>query len=194
MDIQFAATTKEPFNFRTVAIQARYLWLDDIIGDAVSLATGASIRTTATRSLRDVSCPYFGNADFELNIAMGKEWDVSDFLRFRGWGYGAIGHANRGSPWVRGIVAIETNIDDQHKLAVIADGTSGYGGRKRINPNHFFGYAKVREKNIDVCFRYGYRLGVWGTFRVEYAHRFLAKSCPAKVNTVAISYLLPFCF
>src|SRR6185369_13599047 len=25
MDIQFAATTKEPFNFRTVALQVRYL-------------------------------------------------------------------------------------------------------------------------------------------------------------------------
>jgi len=194
MDMQFAATTKEPFNFRTVAVQARYLWLDDIVGDPVSLATGASIRPTTTRSLKDVSCPYHGNVDFELNFSIGKEFDASDCWRFRTWGYGAVGHSNRGSPWVRGIVAIETNIDDVHKFALYADGINGYGRHTRINPDHFFGYARIREKAIDLGFRYGYRIGVWGTLRLGYERRVLAKSCPAQVNSFIISYLLPFCF
>ncbi|MES2273792.1 MAG: hypothetical protein V4487_06335, partial [Chlamydiota bacterium] len=43
-DLQFADTTQQSFNFRTVALQARYLWLDDIVGDPVSLTTGANIR------------------------------------------------------------------------------------------------------------------------------------------------------
>lgn len=193
LDLQFAATTKEPFNFRTVALQARYLWLDDIVGDPISLATGASVRTTATRSLKDVSCPYYGNVDFEVNFALGKEWD-SIYWRFRAWGYGALGHSNRGSPWVRAMAAFETNYDDTHKFAFIAEGTNGYGRHTRIDPNHFFGYARVREKNIDLCFRYGYRMGVWGTLRFEYDRRVLAKSCPAKVNTFTVAYLLPFCF
>jgi hypothetical protein len=194
MDIQFAATSKEAFNFRTVAIQARYLWLDDIVGDPVSFSTGASIRPTVTSSLKDVSCPYHGNVDFELNFSFGKEFDISDRSRIRTWGYGAVGHANRGSPWVRGIIAFETNIEDMHKFAVYADGINGYGRHTRVNVDHFFGYARIRQKAIDLGIRYGYRMGVWGTFRIGYERRLLAKSCPAKVNFFIVSYLLPFSF
>jgi hypothetical protein len=191
-DIQFADTTQMSFNFRTVAFQARYLWLDDIVGDAVSLATGANVRVVSTDSLKDVSCPYYGNADFEANIAMGKEFDVSDECRFRVWGFGAVGHANRGSPWVKAIFSLETNIEDLHKLAFYAEGSSSYGSQTRVNIDHFHGYAKIRQKSIDLGIRYGYRIGVWGTMRFEYVRRVLAKSCPQNVNSFVVSFLLPF--
>ena len=192
MDLQFADTSKVPFNFRSAAVQARYLWLDDIVGDPVSLVTGASIRTTATSSLKDVSCPSHGNVDFEVNFSLGKEFDSSDRWRFRTWVFGAVGHANRGAPWVRGTVALETNINDVHKWAVFADGVNGYGRHTHINVDHFFGYARVREKAIDLRIRYGCRTGVWGTVRLEYMHRVLAKAAPQRVNAFIISYLLPF--
>jgi hypothetical protein len=192
MDLQFADTTKVSFNFRTAAIQARYLWLDDIVGDPISLTTGASIRTTATSSLKDVSCPSHGNVDFEGNFSLGKEFDPSDCWRFRVWAFGAVGHANRGSPWVRATVALETNINDVHKWAFFVDGINGYGGHTHINVDHFFGYAKVREKAIDLRLRYGCRTGVWGTVRLEYMRRVLAKCAPQRTNTLIVSYLLPF--
>jgi hypothetical protein len=193
-DIQFADTTQESFNFRTGAVQARYLWLDDIVGDPVSLTTGINIRLTPTMSLRDVSCPSYGNADFELNAALGREIDASDDWRFRLWAFAAVGHANRGSPWVRGVAAIETNYDDAHKFAVYAYGTNAYGWQTQVDIDHFHGYAKIREKSIDLCFRYGYRMGVWGTMRFEYQRRVLAKSYPENVNTFLVGYLLPFSF
>ena len=55
-------------------------------------------------------------------------------------------------------------------------------------------YAKIREKAIDLGFRYGYRLGVYGTLRFTYFRRVLARSCPAEVNAFIFSYLLPFSF
>ncbi len=191
-DFQLADTTQENFNFRSVALQARYLWFDDIIGDPISLATGASVRFTNTDSLHDVSCPSHAHFDFEGNFALGKEWDVSDCWAWRLWGYGAIGQANLGSPWVRAIVAVETNYDDQHKLALLAEGSNGYGSRRTVLIDHFNGYAKIRQKSIDLGLRYGYRVGVWGTLRFEYLRRVLAKSCPQEVNTFIFSYLLPF--
>lgn len=193
-DLQVADTSKEDFNFRSIALQARYLWLDDIIGDRVSLATGANVRFTNTASLRDVSCPYHANFDFELNFAMGKEFDISDSWAWRLWGYGALGQANRGSPWVRGILAIETNYNDQHKFGFLAEGSNGYGRHTTVLINDFDGYAKIRQKSIDLAFRYGYRVGVWGTLRFEYMRRVLAKSCPEQVNSFIFSYLLPFSF
>ncbi len=191
-DIQFADTTQMTFNFRTAAIQARYLWLDDIVGDPISLATGVSVRVTPSYALHDVSCPSHGNADFELNFSLGKEFEASDYWLFRAWCYGAVGHANRGAPWVRATAAIETNIDDRHKWAIFANGINGYGRHVHVDVDHFFGYARVREKCIDLGIRYGYRTGVWGTLRFEYIRRVLAKSAPQRVNTFAISYLLPF--
>lgn len=193
-DLQFADTTKENFNFRSVGLQARYLWFDDIVGDRVSFATGGSGRFTNTASLHDVSCPYHANFDFELNFSLGKEVDLSDCWAWRFWCFGAVGHANRGSPWVRGIVAIETNYNDQHKFAVLAEGINGYGRHTTVLIDDFNGYAKIREKAIDLGFRYGYSIGVWGTLRGEYYRRLLAKSCPEQVNTFIFSYLLPFCF
>lgn len=191
-DLQVAETTKQSFNFRTAAIQLRYLWLDDVIGDAVSLATGASGRFTPSYALRDVSCPSHAPLDFEVNFSVGKEWEATHDWLFRFWGYGAIGHAIRGSPWVRAIVSIETNIDDQHKFALYGVGENGYGRHVHIDVNHFDGYAKIRNKSIDLGIRYGYRMGVWGTVRFEYIRRLLAKSCPSQVNTWMVSFLIPF--
>lgn len=191
-DLYLADTTQETFQCQSGAIQARYLWLDDIIGDRVSLSTGASARFTGTPSLKDISCPSHGNVDFEVNFSMGKELETDGSWRWRMWGFGAVGQANRGSPWIRGLLSIETNINEKHKWALYAAGINGYGRHTTVNIDHFFGYAKIREKAIDIGLRYGHRLGVYGTLRFEYIRRVLAKSAPQNVNTWAISYMVPF--
>jgi hypothetical protein len=158
----------------------------------VSLATGVNIRVTPSYALHDVSCPSRANADLEMNFSVGKEFEASDRLLIRFWGFGALGQSNKGSPWVRASVAFETNYADQHKLALYAYGDNGYGRRAHVNVNNFNGYAKVRCKSIDLGVRYGHRIGVWGTLRFEYVRRVLAKAYPAQVNTWILSYLLPF--
>jgi len=193
-DIQLADTTQQDFNFRSIALQGRYLWLDDIIGDRVSLTTGASARFTNTDSLHDVSCSSHANFDFEMNVSLGKEFDVSDCWAWRIWGFGALGHANKGSPWVRAILALEANYDDQHKFAFLAEGSNGYGRHTTVLVDDFDGYAKIRQKSIDLGLRYGYRIGVYGTLRASYMRRVQGKSCPVEVNTFIFSYLLPFSF
>jgi len=193
-DLQFADTTEESPNFRSTALQARCLWKDDIVGDPITLATGMNVRFTNTASLRDVSCPYHSHLDFEVNVSLGRELEASDTLRFRAWGFGAIGQGIRGSPWVRAIVAFEGNYDDLHKFAIYAEGMNGYGRHTHVYIDHFDGYGKIRQKSVDLGVRYGIRIGVWGTLRAEYTRRVLAKSCPQVANTFIFSYLLPFSF
>jgi hypothetical protein len=193
-DIEFVQTPVQDFGFRSWALQLRYLWLDDIVGDPISLTTGGNLRIVSKKSLHDVSCPYHANVDMEVNISMGKEFDLFDYWRFRIWGYGALGMANRGSPWIRSMAAIEGNYHEEHKWAIYADGCHTYGRRRSIDPNHFYGYAKVRQKSWDLIFRYGYRFGSAGTLRFEYIRRVAARLCPEDVNTFVISYLLPFSF
>ncbi len=193
-DMQLADTTKQSFTFRSIAFQARYLWFDDVTGDPVSLVTGSSMRFTSSQALRDFSCPSHGHLDIEVNASLGKEVAASDSWLFRGWLFAAIGQATRGSPWIRAIGSLETNIHDQHKIAFFTEWVNGYGRHSRVNTDRFFGYGRIREKAVDVGLRYGYQIDVWGTVRFEYIRRVFAKSAPERVNTFIFSYLLPFSF
>lgn len=193
-DIELADTTKQTFGVRSGAIQLRHLFLDDIIGDPISMAFGGSARVTTKKALRDISCPSHGNVDFELNLSVGREFDSGDEWRFRLWGFGALGIANRGSPWLRGIIGGEGNYCDHHKWGVYLIGSHGYGRKRTLDPNHFYGYGRIRQKSIDIGFRYGYGMGCFGTLRFEYIRRVSAKVYPQQVNTVVVSYLLPFSF
>lgn len=193
-DVYFADTTQQPFGFRSWAVQLRHLFLDDIVCDPISLAFGGSARYTSKKALRDVSCPSHANVDFELNLSIGHEFDRDDEWRFRVWGFGALGMANRGSPWLRGIVGGEGNFCDLHKWGIYLIASHSYGRKRTLDPNHFFGYAKIRQKSLDLGFRYGYGMGRFGTLRFEYIRRLSARLYPQQVNTVVVSYLLPFSF
>jgi hypothetical protein len=193
-DVEFADTSFRSFQFRSFGIQGRYLWLDDIIGDWASLVTSFSARIVSPNMLKDVSTPYHGNVDLELSISLGKELDSFRFWRFRFWGFGLIGIANRGSPWLRGGAFFEGNLDDTHKWALYLLGSHGYGRKRSIDIANFRGYGRIRQKSIDIGARYGYRMGVWGTLRFDYLRRVKASLCPENVNTFVISYLLPFSF
>lgn len=193
-DIEFTNTPRQSLSFRSVAFQGRYLFYDDIIGDAVSLALGGNIRYTSSRSLKDISCPYYSNCDFEGTLAIGKEVDCIENWRFRFWGVGGLGMGNRGSPWMFALLALEGNNKESNKWSLFFAGSHGYGRKTVVEINHFYGYGKIREKNIDIGGRFGHKFGVWGTISLEYRRRLFAKRCPKDVNTFAISYLLPFSF
>jgi len=191
---ELAKTPRQSFGPRSLAFQARYLMYDDVIGDPFSLAVGANVRYIFPEAVRDVSCPYGANFDFVANASIGKEIDCRGDWRFRFWAYGSVGIANEGSPWIRGIAAFETNCLDVHKWAWFIDAVRGYGEDTYVDIDNFHGYANVRYHALDFAVRYGYGLGVWGTFRVEYRRRIKAVRCPEKVDTIILSLLIPFSF
>ena len=193
-DLEFIDTPRQEFSFRSVAFQARYLAKDDIIGDPVSITLGSNFRVVSTDSLKDVSTLYHANVDFEINLAFGKEFSNFDSWRLRAWGYGAVGIANRGSPWIRGRFSLEGNIHDERRWAFFIDAMKGYGKEEVVDVYNFHGYGKIRQSNVDVGFRYGYSLGVMGSLSFEYVRTLLARRCIKDVNYFSISYLLPFSF
>lgn len=194
IDMEWADTPRQIFGFRSFGSQVRYLWMDDVIGDPFSLSTGVSMRIVSPTSLKDISCPYHGDIEVEGSGALGKEFDSLQFWRFRVWFYAALGIANKGSPWVKGSIALEGNQQDEHKWAIWLEGVHGYGKEGSLNLSSFRGYGRVRQKALDIGIRYGYRMGVWGTLRAEYGKRVLAKRCPKNIHTFTLSYLLPFSF
>ncbi|MFA6118846.1 MAG: hypothetical protein WCT85_02955 [Parachlamydiales bacterium] len=193
-DLEFVATPRENFNFSSVAFQGRYLFKDDIIGDPFSLYMGGDFRVVSSESLKDVSILYHSNLEFEYNLGLGKEISQNDTWRLRFWLYGLLGIANKGSPWIKGEASLEGNVNERRKWALFLEGMHGYGHQNKINPFDFNGYAKIREENLDIGFRYGFRMNVWGTLSLEYKRRLTAKLCPENVNFFTVSYLLPFSF
>jgi hypothetical protein len=194
VDLQFIDTPRQSFSYSTTATQFRYLWLDDIVGDFMSLATGASVRFASERSIKDISSLIHGSVAFLANLSIGKEIDYFEYWHFRIWAYGGIGVANKGSPWINGIIGLEGNYDEKHKFGIFVDAMHGYGKNHTIDISNFNGYGVVRQKSVDIGFRYGLQLGVFGTIRAEYIRRLDAKLCPSNVNTFVASYLLPFSF
>lgn len=193
-DLQFINTPRESFCFSSTALQGRYLLADDVIGDFLSVVVGSNVRFTANKSLHDISVPYHGPVAFEGTIALGKELSQRELWILRSWLFGAVGIANKGSPWVRALFSIEGNVQEIFKVGIYLIGYHGYGRKTVVDIENFNGYGSIRDKSIDLAVRVGRTLGTFGTLSFEYMHRFYAKRCPEDVNSFAISYFLPFSF
>ncbi len=191
-DVEFADTTVQSMGLRSGALQARYLWLDDVMGDAVSLTTGISARGVSSRSLKDISSPYHFHTNFEVNTSIGREWAQEFDWHVRLYGFGALGMANSGYPWVRGSVMFEGNVHDSHRFGIFAESYVGFGNQEQVHTNRFNGYADIRHRNIDAGLKYTYAFEIWGQLSFAYTRRLYARSFPENVNFFTISYMLPF--
>ena len=192
IDLELANTPRRPWGFQSSGIQYRTLWLDDVIGDPVSLTTGVSLRGVNHHSLQDVSCPYHSYLNAEINVSVGKETEAVPFWNTRTFLFAALGMANRGAPWARARLAFEKNDQDRHQWELFAEGYVGFGHHRSVDIGHFDGYASIRHRSLDLGSAYRHRFTIWGTISFEYACRIYARSFPEKVNFFTVRYQLPF--
>lgn len=194
-DIEFAATRRQTLGTQSGAIQVRYQWLNDIGGDAVSWTTGLNFRAVSRRSLKDVSCIYHDRFNFELINSVGKEFATGANWLFRTFGFLGVGQANKGRPWVRGILSLEGHFIPKHRLQAFAEGYFGFGKRRFVNVRLFDGYANIFHQSIDVGLAYYYMISKqWGTISISYSYRPFAKAFPKNAQTAMITYDFPFSF
>lgn len=194
IELEIADTPRETWGTRSFGAEIRHLWLDDVMGDPVTLTTGAIFRYVPRRSLRDISTPYHAQSNFELNGAVGREWASGEFWHFRTFGYVATGIANRGSPWLDVHLAAGFNQEDRFQYEIFSRGYFGFGDQREVNIEHFNGYAKIHHQSVDVGVNFRYLTEVWGSFTFEYTRRVFARSFPENVNFFTIRYVLPFSF
>jgi hypothetical protein len=191
-EFELADTPRQSFNWRSVALQARYQWLNDIAGDPISVTTGLNFRAVPGHSLRDVSCPYASYANYELTLSLGKEWSKGGDWIMRTYGYVTAGIANHGSPWTHQIFTWQFNWQDTHALFLFALGDFGFGHKQHVDVRHFNGWGKFQHQSIDLGVAYHYCFQIWGTLRVAYAYRVFAHNFPERVSFVTVAYYLPF--
>lgn len=192
LEMEVADTTKQSWGMRSGAIQARYLWLNDVAGDDISLITGFSLRDVSKRNLTDVSCPYAARINWELFSALGKEWSEGLDWDKRIYIWLAVGIANRGSWWTRQEVSYESNWCNRHAVKVSLQGDFGFGDLHQVAVNHFYGWGRYRHQSVDLGACYRYKLGCYGVFSISYAYRVFARTFPEKVHCVTLMYAFPF--
>lgn len=192
MEVEFVQTPRQRWGRRSTAIQVRKLWLDDTIGDALSLTTGATVRLTSYNSLRDISCPYSARWDVEFHSAVGKEWNRASAWTTRFYGVGAVGQGSWGAPWTSVKLAFDVNKVDVHQIEFYALGYWGFGRRHTVDISHFKGWGSYDHSSVDLGLGYFYYLGAWGHLRLDYFHRVYARVYPRGVNSLMLSYHLPF--
>jgi hypothetical protein len=191
VEVNSAITKHRGYSFDDFRLTGRYRWMDDVIGDPVSIYTGITYVYATHHSLRDPNLFHHGTAEGEVHVALGKEFDHRDRWITRFWGVGVVGIANQGSPWVRAEVAFERNWCDQHVVAVFLDTLWGLGNRS-LHTHHFHGYGSVRHRSIDVGAQYKWRTIYDSVLTFGYAYRPYACNFPKHVNTFMVQWMIPY--
>lgn len=196
LDVQIEATFEKTrryeFGFETAGLQLRYLFLNDVAGDPVSLAVGLQSDFVDFSRLKDVSVPYHFVSNFELGSAVGKEFDKEQYWVHRLWAYAGVGIANRGEPWIRARLAYFFNLRDRHRFHLFSEGYFGTGGKNQINIGEHTGYFNVAHRSIDIGAAYQYHFDIWGDITLEYFYRPYAHAFPKNLQSITLSYRLPF--
>ncbi len=195
------AHTRKQRGIDQFKITGRYVWMDDIAGDPLSLTSGFSFIESFEPSLHDPSSFHHGRGEGELFLSLGKEFnpgyndDELDILgewHARGWGVLAIGTSpTRGVPWARFIVAYDKRIGLRHEFRLFSKGLYGFGDRN-LHLDDFHGYGLIRHRSVEVGFRYTYLIEFFGSASIEYANRVYAYNFAANASQVTVEVLYTF--
>jgi len=186
-------TRKNAWSYLSFGMQARRLWFDDILGDTVSLTTNFSFRAVAARFLRDPSCLYHGNINFEGGVALGKEYAPWESWTNRFYLYALLGIGNKGAPYFSGLFSLERNFCDRHQFEGKLSTLIGFGDHDSVHPRHFHGYASIQHRSLDLTVGYHYLFDIWGKINCLLTYRLYAHCCPEHFWSLEFSYCFPFC-
>lgn len=190
-ELLFAATRHRNFGFDSGKITGRYLFMDDIVGDPVSLTGGLSLTMPLHTALRDIGSFHHGMAELEGHVSVGMECPFLSHWLLRYYGSCALGIATQGSPWLKLSYFWERNFLNGFAMQLYVKSLFGFG-RRSLHIHDFNGYGAVAHRSVDTGFKLSYEWNYGGILSIEYAYRLYAKNFPRCVNSLRISYLYYF--
>ncbi len=177
-----ADTRHRSFGMDSLLLTGRYRWLNDIVGDPVSLSTGLTVIKVFKPAWHDLAVFHHGGIACEAHVAAGKEFSCRQFWTNRVWAVAAAGVGDIGSPWLRGDLFWEHNWWDRQQVRLFVHSLWGMGGDTLNLAVPFRGYGPIRHQSVDAGLRYSYYFESGFTASVVYARRVFAKNCPQRVN------------
>jgi hypothetical protein len=174
------------------SLGARYLWLNDLVGDNLSLTTGASLSFVPFSVTKNPNLMRHGEIELAAHAAVGKERSEGRTWTSRLWAALELAMGNQGSPWVKGDVCFEKNFADTQQMKGFVEFERGFGNQKLNSLASFKGYKTLRYETVTAGLRYAYQLGVWGDLSCQYAYGLHAKFAPQNAHSLTLGYRLPF--
>lgn len=192
-DARITRSNAHPLGFDSFCETVRYAFLDDAEGDCIALMGGFALSEVVSIGLNDPSFIHAGHIEGELQIALGKEIAPGEEWIMRTWALGAMGLADRGSPWMRGIAAWEGQCFNTHYLQLRAESRAGFGG-DAFRLRHFRGYGKIKYRILDGAVKYSYQTEDALLFSFVVLYRFFSRNAPAYLQQYRIALDIPFSF
>ncbi|MBA3722161.1 MAG: hypothetical protein H0W88_07160 [Parachlamydiaceae bacterium] len=193
VELTAAKTRKQKGNVDNFRLAGRYVWLDDVAGDPITLTTGLCLTQAFLNSLNDISSFHHGRSEAEFFISVGKETALCDMWQRRWWVVCGCGLAERGSAWIRGDVNYEYRLLKNHELRLFLNSLWGFG-HKQLHFHHFHGYGSINHQSVDLGFGYTYVIDFVGSINAAYSYRVFEHNFPAQAQCVLLNFLYPFGF
>lgn len=148
-EIYFDSNPQANFAYINSYITPRYLWMNDLVGDPVSLSTGVTLSFPDGSFQHDLSFFYIGDVNAEFNTTIGRQWEKDDVIQ-KLWGYAGLGVANKGSPWIHTLLTYENTPCDPLTFTLYGELYAGLGTRNLNGNVPFTGYGPIRYRSIDI--------------------------------------------
>lgn len=192
LEITVSATARHTLGPDNIKLNFRYLILDDVIDDPISLAVGLTASQVFRLALEDVSSFHHGLFEGEFYISLGKECAPKADWVSRWWVVSGIGLGDHGSPWLHEEIAYERRFECFQTVRLFATGLFGLGGERLNLFDHFDGYGPIHHQSIDLGMRYSIAVPIFdATLSLEFARRVYAKNFPTGVNRILIQLWAP---
>lgn len=191
-EVTGAQTRAHGFTFDNARLTGRYLVMDDVVGDPVSLVVGLTMTEASHVAVVDIGSFHHALFEGELHVAMGKEYLCGTRWKSRWWLVGGVGMGIRGAPWLRGDAVFQIQHLIGHALEFGGYSLWGTGNRNIGLVEKFNGYGCIDHCSFDLGVAYLYRFDIWGTLKIGYRKRLYAHNFPYKANYLIIEYLYPF--
>ncbi len=192
LEAEVASTSHLNWGYRSLALQLRHQFLDDVIGDWISCSVGAFYRNVSSRMLEAVTTIYHGQQNFELNLSLGKEWAKGRFWIYRLFLFEGVGCATVGAPWSWTRLSGQRNFRDLVQVSLYLDGYFGFGSQEKVKRLHFHGYGPIAHRSLSAGLQLNWTPVLCSTFEIAYYRIFWARSFPGQLNAFQLRYLYRF--
>jgi hypothetical protein len=193
-ELIFSNNTKIEYGYQAFLTTVRYLWLDDISGDPLSLATGITLSFPAERFLRNVNYFYHSHVNGEFHLSVGKEYpndSLTDWKR-RWWVLAGIGIADQGTGWIHSMIEAAWNWYPRVNFGLFSELLFGLGNKSAFLP--FEGYKLVDYRVIDAGVSIEFSCLPKLIMAMEFAYRLYAKNAPEHSSFICLKLSSPFSF
>jgi len=192
LEVNTADTDAHSYGFENVKLTARYLLMDDIQGDPVSLAVGASASYASIRFVRDLGAFHHGRREYFGHLAVGKEWDCGPIWVNRVWGHLGFGVADQGSPWMNAEISYAENRMNRLQYRFFLNTLVGFGDRDIPTTTPFKGYGAIQHRSVDTGIEWSYLVNDCFTVGFQYAYRLWAYNFPAQNHRITLQVMYPY--